>query len=85
MRQLTILGHIVCKDDVRPNPEKLGAVTFPKPAIFKELRSFIGVLVYGDSFKTLRLLYHFSPKSSATVKAYHESSHIAQTRVLSGM
>lgn len=43
-RKLTIIGHVVSKDGVPPDPAKLRAVAeFLKPTTMKELRSFIGL------------------------------------------
>lgn len=50
-RQLTILGHVVSKHGILPDPEKLRAVAeFPKPTTINELRSFLGLCSYFRCF-----------------------------------
>lgn len=45
------LGHIVSKDGIRPNPDKIRAVTeFPAPTNTKGVRSFLGLANYYRRF-----------------------------------
>ena len=45
------LGHIIDKDGIRPQPEKLKAILeMPNPNNQKELRSFLGIVNYYDRF-----------------------------------
>ncbi|KAK8763360.1 hypothetical protein V5799_034033 [Amblyomma americanum] len=49
--QLTILGHVVSKDGVLLDPDKLRAVAeFPKPTSVKDLRSFVCLCSYFRRF-----------------------------------
>lgn len=50
-RQITVLGHIVDAAGVRPDPEKIRAVTdFPVPKSTKDVRSFVGLCSYFRRF-----------------------------------
>ena len=45
------LGHIVSRDGIRPNPDKVSAVTeFPVPKNTKGVRSFLGLANYYRRF-----------------------------------
>lgn len=50
-RETPYLGHIICPDGIRPNPDKISAITkFPVPATAKQIKSFLGLLGYYRRF-----------------------------------
>lgn len=50
-REIKVLGHLVNADGVRPDPDKLRAVSdFPPPKDLKTLRSFLGLCTYFRKF-----------------------------------
>jgi hypothetical protein len=51
MSSVLILGHLVTRDGVKPDPEKIRAVRdFPKPRKVKDVRSFLGLCSYYRNF-----------------------------------
>lgn len=50
-KETAYLGHIISQDGVKPNPDKICAITkFPIPKTAKEIKSFLGLLGYYRKF-----------------------------------
>ena len=50
-KEVIYLGHIISKDGVKPNPEKVEAVrNFPRPRNIKNIRQFLGLTGYYRRF-----------------------------------
>lgn len=50
-KSIKVLGRVVSKDGIRPNPDKMYAVAnFPRPQHQKSLRSFLGLASYFRRF-----------------------------------
>src|SRR5690606_39956040 len=50
-REIKVLGHVVTGAGIRPDPDKLAAVSdFPLPSNVKELQSFLGLCSYFRRF-----------------------------------
>jgi len=46
-KNITLLGHVVSKDNTRPDPRKIEAVLhFPQPKTVTNVRSFLGLTGY---------------------------------------
>lgn len=74
-REVTYLGHIISKDGIRPNPEKVEVIQkFPVPKNPTQIKSFLGLCGYYRKFikdfsnisKPLTLLLHKDKKFSWT-------------------
>ncbi|CAK1589170.1 unnamed protein product [Parnassius mnemosyne] len=45
------LGHIICKDGIKPNPSKISAIEkYPLPKTAKEIKQFLGLIGYDRKF-----------------------------------
>src|SRR5436190_3909218 len=50
-KEVAYLGHIVTKDGIRPNPDKINTVkSFPIPKTPKEIKQFLGLIGYYRKF-----------------------------------
>ena len=50
-KEIAFLGHIVTREGVKPNPDKIKAVTeFPIPRTEKQIKSFLGLVGYYRKF-----------------------------------
>lgn len=50
-KEVAYLGHIITEEGVKPNPEKIKAVTeFPTPLCPKDIKSFLGLVSYYRRF-----------------------------------
>lgn len=50
-KEVQFLGHIITSDGVKPNPEKIRAITnYPIPKTTKEIKGFLGLLGYYRKF-----------------------------------
>lgn len=50
-REVGYLGHVITEEGVKPNPEKIEAVTkFPTPKCPKDIKSFLGLVSYYRRF-----------------------------------
>lgn len=50
-RQIKVLGHLVSVDGIRPDPDKIQAVSeFPVPKNLKDVRGFLGLCTYFRKF-----------------------------------
>ena len=48
---VSYLGHVISKDGIQPNPDKVSAVAdYPKPTTVKQVRSFLGLGSYYRNF-----------------------------------
>ena len=50
-KKIKFLGHVVCADSIRPDPDKVSAVmTFAAPRTLKQLHGFLGLSSYYRKF-----------------------------------
>ena len=46
-KKVKYLGHVISKDGIRPDPEKISAIKeYPVPRTVKEIRAFLGLANY---------------------------------------
>ena len=51
MKEVAYLGHIISRDGIRPNPNKIDAVkNYPVPKTTKEIKTYLGLLGYYRKF-----------------------------------
>jgi len=51
VKSITFLGHVVSKNDTKPDPSKIEAILhFPKPNTITNIRSFFGLTGYYQNY-----------------------------------
>lgn len=79
-RQTLILGHLVSKDGIRPDPNKTAAVeAFKAPRSTRELRSFLGLCSYFRRFIPAFADVAFPLTSLLRQRAHFEWTHHCET------
>lgn len=84
--QITFLGHLVSKDGIQPLPDRVDAIqNFPKPALAKELKSFLATINFYRKFipsalqfqATLIAMIHGNKKNDRTPLVWSPEREVA--------
>ena len=70
--KIPFLGHMISKDGIKPDPEKIRAITeMPPPQNKSELRTFLGMIAY-----VRRFIPDCAPPDGATFRDHRQNNQI---------